>query len=738
MNLKHTCMNVTNLKKSIHSWFSLGLESESPVPKSALSEYTVSLSKDNLQALKKYTVLSCHIFILVMVIRCLLYGFRWVNFVPFLVAALGMLFIRVQVKENVSPREIVRQSSIFIACFNTIWYGIVIFYDALTQPDKPSVVCCLAFVLLTCLFNTRPRDNLIGTLFAYVAVMLLKMHYETPDVYLVDARNIFLAMALGIFIGQRNAKTNISRKLYTDMYKTATKTSILVAQVDMQRETYEILQTPDYMENVLALHKTNEEMIRTIGETFVSEEFRGDFLKFMDLSTLSERMDGNEQESFYFIDCRQRWCQLVIVEQKRREHQLTAFVAIVRDVDEEKRREFAYQKQLHEAVEQERMASASKTSFLRRMSHDIRTPINGIRGMLEISEHYADDVAKQAECRRKMWEASEYLLSLVNDVLDMNKLESGTIVLENRPFDLYDILSEGNTVAQMQAIEHGINYQINEKERIIKHPYLVGSPVHLKQILQNLASNAVKYNRTDGSVTVCCREVAFDGERATFQFICEDTGMGMSEEFLKHAFEPFVQEGRAANTTYTGTGLGLSIVKELVEQMGGQVEVTSKVDVGSRFVVTIPFQIDPAPATTQVSEQHRIDTHGKKVMLVEDNELNIEIAKFLLENEGFIVVTATNGQDAVERFAASEEGEYDMIFMDIMMPVMNGLDATRAIRAMNREDAGTVPIIAMSANAFNDDIANSLRAGMDDHLMKPLDLTKLNRAIQEALQRKTR
>lgn len=206
-----------------------------------MSEYTVSLSKDNLQALKKYTVLSCHIFILVMVIRCLLYGFQWVNFVPFLVAALGMLFIRVQVKENVSPRESVRQSSIFIACFNTIWYGIVIFYDALTQPNKPSVVCCLAFVLLTCLFHTRPRDNLIGTLFAYVAVILLKMHYETPDVYLVDARNIFLAMALGIFIGQRNAKTNISRKLYTDMYKTATKTGMLVEDNELNIEIAKFL-----------------------------------------------------------------------------------------------------------------------------------------------------------------------------------------------------------------------------------------------------------------------------------------------------------------------------------------------------------------------------------------------------------------------------------------------------------------------------------------------------------------
>lgn len=272
-----------------------------------------------------------------------------------------------------------------------------------------------------------------------------------------------------------------------------------------------------------------------------------------------------------------------------------------------------------------------------------------------------------------------------------------------------------------------------KKNSSIEHNYLIGSPIHLKRILQNLASNAIKYNRENGSVTVSYCELSSDEEVAQFQFICSDTGIGMSEKFQEKAFEPFAQEGRNANTTYAGTGLGLSIVKQLVDSMGGHIELNSTINVGSTFVVTIPLKIDHKQAVMPDQLQEHIETKGKKVLLVEDNELNMEIAEFILGNEGFIIAKAVNGQDAVDKFALSKPGEYDIVFMDIMMPVMDGLEATRTIRAMQRTDAKSVPIIAMSANAFKDDIENCLNAGMNDHLMKPLEMEKITKAIQKAL-----
>ena len=366
------------------------------------------------------------------------------------------------------------------------------------------------------------------------------------------------------------------------------------------------------------------------------------------------------------------------------------------------------------------------------MSHDIRTPINGIRGMLEIAEHYDNDLEKQRECREKMKEASGYLLSLVNDVLDMNKLESGTIELEDNPFDVYELLKEANTVAQMQAVNQGIHYVIDKENGHIEHRYLIGSTVHLKQILHNLAGNAIKYKKENGTVTVTCQELSSDEETAVYRFVCSDTGIGMSEEFQKQAFEPFAQEGRRTNTTYAGTGLGLSIIKELAEAMGGHIEMKSQLDVGSTFAFVVPLRIDHMPQKKNLSSR-QINMRGKKVLLVEDNDLNMEIATFLLQNEGFTVDQAVNGKEAVQMFAASAPGEYSILFMDIMMPVMGGLEAAKAIRRLERPDAAGVPIIAMSANAFNDDIKNSLDAGMNEHIMKPIEVEKLRKAIRKVI-----
>ena len=319
----------------------------------------------------------------------------------------------------------------------------------------------------------------------------------------------------------------------------------------------------------------------------------------------------------------------------------------------------------------------AKTDFLRRMSHDIRTPINGIQGMIAIAEHFPDDVKKQAECRRKVKEAASFLLELVNSILDMNKLESGVIVLEHQPFDLRDVLQEINEVARMNAELRGLQVSVDHTKMF--HCHLVGSPLHLKQILQNIDGNAVKYNREGGSISFSATEVACADGRVTYQFVCSDTGRGMSKEFLSHAFEPFAQEDTSARTVYMGTGLELSIARQLAEMMGGTIEVESEQNVGTTFTTTILFEIDTAYEEEDTRRQAVLegDVSGTKVLLVEDNELNMEIARFILENEGIEVTAAINGKEAVDVFASSQENQFDLILMDVMMPVMDGLTAAR-------------------------------------------------------------
>lgn len=393
-----------------------------------------------------------------------------------------------------------------------------------------------------------------------------------------------------------------------------------------------------------------------------------------------------------------------------------------RDVTEEKQRELEAQRKLEKTAEDARRANAAKTDFLRRMSHDIRTPINGIQGMVEISRHYVSDEVKQEECRQKILDASGFLLDLVNNVLDMNKLESGEIRLESVPFDLEKLLRETNSVIEIQASERGV--ALHDHGIHADHTHFIGSPLHLRQVLQNIESNAVKYTPEGGSVTVGCNETAAENGIATLEFFCTDTGIGMSEEFQKHAFEPFAQENATARTAYLGTGLGLVITKELVEQMGGTIGFRSRQGKGTTFVIQLPLRIDTAAVSKAAAEEQQAasgSVQGMNVLLAEDNDLNMEIAQFLLESEGAKVTQAWNGREAVELFAASEPGTYDVILMDVMMPVMGGLEATRIIRGMKRPDAASVPIFAMTANAFQDDIQRSRAAGMNEHLTKPLD-----------------
>jgi signal transduction histidine kinase len=374
-----------------------------------------------------------------------------------------------------------------------------------------------------------------------------------------------------------------------------------------------------------------------------------------------------------------------------------------------------------------------KMSFLRQMSHDIRTPINGIRGMIQIGNSFPEDMAKQQECRDKIWDASTFLLDLVNDVLDMAKLESGEIMLDEKPFHLQELLQNELYLMEGQAREYGVSLQLGELN--IEHQNLIGSLVHIQRILTNLISNAIKYNQAGGSVTLSCRELDKKTEPGTavFEFICADTGIGMGRDFQKRMFEQFTQEHAAGEMSHHGTGLGLTIVQNLVQKMGGQIRCESERGKGTTFFVTLPFDIDPepehlAPESAMESGKH---LSGVSILLVEDNELNMEIAEFLLTEEGAVVQKAENGQEAVRIFGDSAPGEFQIILMDIMMPVMDGETAARTIRALDRPDARTIPIIAMTANAFSDDIASSLQSGMNAHLAKPIEQERMIAVIRE-------
>ncbi len=378
-----------------------------------------------------------------------------------------------------------------------------------------------------------------------------------------------------------------------------------------------------------------------------------------------------------------------------------------------------------ELLEKVRRANSAKSEFISHMSHDLRTPINGILGMLAIIEKSPDDPDRQRECRKKIRVSTEHLLSLVKDVLQVSKLESGRPATVEEPFDLHDTLEDCITILSTQAEEKGIRLVLEEVD--LQHSKLIGNSLYLKQILMNTIDNALKYNRPHGSVFVQVTETSFRNGVASYRFVIEDTGIGIGDDFKKHIFEPFTQEHPDARTHYNGVGLGMSIVKQLVDQMKGNIEVDSQLGKGSVFQITLPMQVDGAWSTQPVDEDRNIQSNiaGMQVLLVEDNEINCEIVEFMLKEAGADVVTANDGKAAVEAFAASQPGTFGCVLMDLMMPVMSGYEATRVIRGLNRSDAKTVPIIALSANAFEEDVAMAKDAGMNEHLAKPVDIRKM-------------
>ena len=382
------------------------------------------------------------------------------------------------------------------------------------------------------------------------------------------------------------------------------------------------------------------------------------------------------------------------------------------------------QRLLQKKTQDAEAAVRAKSEFLSHMSHDIRTPINGMMGMLDIAQAHLNNPEKMDLCLSKMRGAADQLLSLINDVLDMSKIETGSIQLVEEPFDMIRLLNGTLAVQEIIASEKSLTIE-QDIEGAIEHPCVCGSPNYVRSILVNIISNAIKYTNPGGDIFVSARELSCDGEYVKFEFIVSDTGIGMSEEFAEHIFEPFTQEHAENRSSYQGTGLGMSIVKNLINKMKGTITLETKQGEGSTFTITLPVKLDTVCFEETETEEEETSIEGMKILLVEDNDLNLEVAQYILEDAGAEIIVARNGLESVELFEQSESDSFDVILMDVMMPVMDGLTATKRIRKLKRKDARTVPVIAMTANVFNEDIIAAKEAGMNEHIAKPLDFDKL-------------
>ena len=482
------------------------------------------------------------------------------------------------------------------------------------------------------------------------------------------------------------------------------------------------------LEKVISHITQADRMLDTFNRERVAPAYQEAFGEFLKLKDLEERLGDRRFIGYTFEDVEGLWYQALLIPQKfEQDDHKQIVMLVIRDVSEQKRKEMTYQEDLRVTAEEAERANAVKTDFLKRMSHDMRTPINGIRGLANVGKNHIHDVDKIEECLDEIMRSSDMLVDLVNNVLNMSKLESGGIQLTEEAFDLQEMLDDVERFVNVQAERKQISLQINSAE--VEHYHLIGSPLHIRQIFQNIIENAVKFNMDSGSVNVVCREFVSDENTVELEMVCADTGIGMSEEFQKHVFEAFTQEDTSARTTYSGIGLGLAITKKLVNCMNGEVSFESERGIGTVFTVKLPVQIDRAYYQLSEKKDSLQVMKGLQILLVEDNELNMEITEYMLTEQGAVVTEAWNGKEAADIYESCESGTFDVILMDIMMPVMNGLEAARCIRASEKEDAQSIPIIALSANAFDDDIAQSLAAGMNMHLAKPLEFQKVIEAI---------
>ena len=567
----------------------------------------------------------------------------------------------------------------------------------------------------------------------YFEVQAVKLDSEADQsefIILVGIRHIDEVLLKEKQIQDRLKKALEEAELKNEIISAIGKSYDYISRFDLEADTYEVVSGEENFPGIAKHRGCLSKDLRHNCEQLVAEEYLEGFLTFCDVSTMAERLQNEESLSMEYRTTNGEWHRTRLIVKKRDEHgRVTHVLCAVRSINDEKRKE----QQLALRAAEAKHETAMKTRFLSNMSHDIRTPMNGIIGLLDMAEEFPDDLQMQEKCRKKIRELSKYLLSMVNDILDMNKLQSGETVNQDMTFDIADMLRTANEAAQIKAEEKQIKYIVDWEKSSFNHPYLVGNPLYTARILSILADNAIKFSHTGSTISVSGTEEQLDDKNVICEFVCKDHGIGMSKEFTERAFELFSQENESSRTRYEGTGLGLAIAKKLADRLHGTICLESEKGVGTTATVRIPFKIGTPDDIKVVRDYKTISLQGLRVLLVEDNDLNMEIARFILEDQGMTVEGAVNGQEAVDLFERSEPGYYSVILMDIMMPVLNGLDATRKIRTLKRTDAETIPVIAMSANAFSDDMIRSRLAGMNAHLAKPLDRKKIVETIQKCL-----
>lgn len=519
-------------------------------------------------------------------------------------------------------------------------------------------------------------------------------------------------------------------QLNNEIISAISKNYCYIARIDLQKDFFEEISNDEEMHRLTGNSGCASEKLRKDCEMQVAPEYRAYLYPFLDTSTLKERLQNEEYVSTEYRMCDGSWHRLRFIVKKRDEAgNVTHVLCTVREISDSKRRE----EDLLFAADAAKRESEMKTRFLATMSHDIRTPLNGIIGLVNLAEQHAEDTKMLKEIRDKMMKSLKYLVSLVNDVLDMNKIQSGDFKSKEIIFDGADMMRKILRIYDQKAVEKGIRLEVDWEKCSVRYPILLGNPVYFGRILASIMDNAIKFSSVDSTITVWGREDILENDQAVLTIWCKDQGIGMSEEFIEHAFDMFAQEKESSRSQYEGTGLGLTIAKALADKMGGTIEFQSKQGVGTTAIIKIPFKLGPQDISSKTTNYDNVSVEGMQVLVVDDNELNVEIAKCMLENSGMKVTCAADGQEAVELFEKSEPGYYGAIFMDVMMPRMDGLEATKTIRNMKRSDAWNVPIIAISANAFIEDILNSKQAGMNAHLAKPLDVNKLLEALKKCL-----
>lgn len=575
-------------------------------------------------------------------------------------------------------------------------------------------------------FNYESIPNNLGQ--KYFAIQAAKVYEDENDFYiLLGFRFVDDILVKEKAIQEQLEDALDKTKKQNEIISAIAKTFNAIYRVDIINDKIEEIASDDISRHLKKDVASASEQFNYVCDNLVAPEYRELVRPFMDISTLEERLKDEEFVTTEYKMNDGNWHRMrFVAKRKDASGRLTHVLCLIRIISDKKRTE----ENLYFEAEQAKKEVDMKTQFLKTMSHDIRTPLNGLIGMIKMADQYSDDVVMRSKLRNKAQQSLEYLVSLVNDILDMNKLQSGDLKDQQLTFDFINFLRELNHIYYDKAAEKGIKYDIDWENVKFVHSTLIDNPVYLGRALSNIASNAVKFSPSGSTITVWGNEEIIDDKHSLYTLYCKDEGEGMTDEFIKHAFDIFSQQNQTSRTKYEGSGLGLAMSKKLIERMGGIIKLESKKGVGTTAIIKVPFELGDTDTVGSIDYEN-VPTKGVHALLVDDNELNNEIAKFFLEDNGMEVTCAYDGKEAVDIFEKSEDGYFGVIYMDILMPNMNGLDATREIRALNRKDAKKVPIIAVSANTFSDDVFESRKAGMNKHLGKPLDEEKMIKAYKQ-------